>query len=362
MQDAVVHRRVLAGVALGVRGRGAASDTRGRESTQFSATSRDCVNRRAERELNPPQPQAENVTGFARFTRRSAGSVPQHSAGTDMRRPFLLAALLLPALAPAQTLSEQVLELTNVARWDNGQLPPLKGHAQLDAAATLHSTNMGVRNFFMHCDPDTQSTHSARMSAAGYAWNAAGENIAAGNSTAAATMQQWMNSSGHRANILSMTYNELGVGYYFDGTDSGSKRRSTANNCTVDTTITGNFAHYWTQNLGRRSGIYPLVIAREAYRTTSCSVPLYVYGAGFATQMRFSNNAGATWSAWQAYAANTTWALAGASGTVATVTAEIRNASGSVRSASDTIRLGTSCSSGGGTNPARVFASGFEPG
>jgi uncharacterized protein YkwD len=348
-------------MALQVRDRAAASDSRRRIPVQSSATSHGCVSWRAERELNPAQPQAENVTRFARFTRRSAGSVPHPFAGTDMRRLFLLAALL-PALAPAQTLSEQVLELTNIARWDNGALPPLKGHAQLDAAATLHSTNMGLRNFFMHCDPDTRTTHSARMSAAGYVWNSAGENIAAGNSTAAATMQQWMNSSGHRANILSTGYNELGVGYYFDGADSGSKRRSTANNCTVDTTITGNFAHYWTQNLGRRSGVYPLVIAREAYRTTSCSVPLYVYGSGFATQMRFSNNAGATWSAWQTYSPNATWTLAGTSGGVASVTAEIRNASGSVRSASDTIRLGTTCSSGGGTNPSRVFASGFEPG
>lgn len=279
-----------------------------------------------------------------------------------MHRLLPLAALLLPALAPAQTLSEQVLEQTNIARWENGQLAPLKGHAQLDAAATLHSTNMGLRNFFMHCDPDTMMTFSARITAAGYSWNAAAENIAAGSNTAAGTMQQWMNSSGHRANILSQNFNELGVGYYFDGADSGSKRRSSANNCTADTTISGNFAHYWTQNFGRRSGVYPLVIAREAYRTTSCSVPLYVYGAGFATQMRFSNNAGATWSAWQAYSANTTWTLAGTSGGIATVTAEIRNASGTVRSASDTIRLGTTCTSGGGTNPSRVFASGFEPG
>ena len=74
--------------------------------------------------------------------------------------------------------------------------------------------------------------------------------------------------------------NEIGVGYYFDATDTAPKRFSEANNCTVDRTLTGNFAHYWTQNFGRRNDVYPLVIGREAYRTTQCQIDLYLYGAG----------------------------------------------------------------------------------
>jgi uncharacterized protein YkwD len=278
-----------------------------------------------------------------------------------MRRLLPLLLLLLPG-APllAQTLTEQVLEQVNLARWDNGQLPPLKGHTQLDAAAALHSANMGTRNFFMHCDPDTGQSHGARMSAQGYAWNSAGENIAAGSATAAGAMNQWMNSSGHRANILSTNYYELGVGYYFDSNDSASKRYTSVGGCVPNGSLTGNYAHYWTQNLGRRSNVYPLVVAREAWRTSQCNVDLYVYGAGFATQMRFSNNAGATWSAWQSYASNTLWNLSGSNGSVATVHAEIRNASGTVRSASDSIRLATSCTAGGGGNSAQVFGHGFE--
>lgn len=263
---------------------------------------------------------------------------------------------LAPAFVSAQTLAEQVLERVNLARWDNGQLPPLKGQAQLDAAALLHSTNMGTRNFFMHCDPDTLTQPPHRMTAAGYAWSAWAENIAAGNSSAEGVMTAWMNSPGHRTNILATNVNEIGVGYYFDATDTAPKRFSEANNCTVDRTLTGNFAHYWTQNFGRRNDVYPLVIGREAYRTTQCQIDLYLYGAGFATQMRFSNNGGATWSNWQTYSANAIWTLIGANGAVATVTAQIRNGAGSTRTATDSIRLGTNCS---GTS-SRVFAHGFE--
>jgi uncharacterized protein YkwD len=271
---------------------------------------------------------------------------------------FATAVLLLPAAASAQSLAEQVLELVNDARWDNGQLPPLKGHAQLDTAATGHSTNMAVRDFFMHCDPDTGKGHGTRMTDAGYAWNSAGENIGAGYSSAAAAMNGWMASSGHRANILSASYHEIGVGYFFESSDSAPKRTASMGGCTPDGSSTGNFRHYWTQNFGRRSGNYPLVIAREAFQTSTCNIDLYVYGSGFATQMRFSND-GTNWSAWQAYAADVTWPLSGNAGATATVRAQIRNGAGTVREASDSIRLAASCGAGG-VDPNLVFEHGFE--
>ena len=276
-------------------------------------------------------------------------------------RTALLILSLSPGAVVAQTLAEQVLEQVNVERWNNGQLAPLRGQTQLDSAALLHSTNMGVRDFFMHCDPDTMTSPGARMTAAGYSSVAWAENIAAGSSTAAGVMNQWMTSSGHRANILSTNYNELGIGHYLDANDSAPKRQSTVGTCTPDAMLTGNFAHYWTQNFGRRSNVYPVVIAREAWRTTTCSVAVYVYGQGFATQMRFSSNGGSTWSAWQAYATNTTQTLVGANGAVATLLAEIRNSGGTVRSASDSIRLGTACTTSV-PNPQRIFSHGFEDG
>lgn len=275
-------------------------------------------------------------------------------------RPFpFLFLLLAPLGAQAQSFAEQVLELTNDERWNNRQLPPLKGHAQLDTASVLHSTNMGVRDFFMHCDPDTGKGHGTRMSDAGYGWNSAGENIGAGYSSPAAAMSGWMNSAGHRANILSTNYNELGVGYWFESSDSAPKRTSSTGGCVSNGTMSGTFRHYWTQNFGRRSGAYPVVIAREDYQTASCNVDLYVYGSGFATQMRFSNDGGTTWSAWQAYNANVTWTLTGNAGATATVNSEIRNGAGTVVAASDSIRLAAACGAAG-PDPALVFEHGFE--
>jgi uncharacterized protein YkwD len=82
------------------------------------------------------------------------------------------------------SFEERVLELVNEERWNNGQLPPLKGSAQLHDAADGHSINMAIRDFFAHCDLDTKTSPWDRMEAAGYTgWSSAAENIAAGYST-----------------------------------------------------------------------------------------------------------------------------------------------------------------------------------
>ena len=91
---------------------------------------------------------------------------------------------------------EQVAELVNQERWDNGQLPPLKLNALLNDAAGTHSTNMAERDFFAHCDLDNGDLPWDRMRDAGYNWSSAAENIAAGYSTPASVMAAWMQSSG----------------------------------------------------------------------------------------------------------------------------------------------------------------------
>ena len=102
----------------------------------------------------------------------------------------------------------------------------------------------------------------------------------------------------------------------------------------------GPYYRYWTQNFGRRSAVYPVVINREAYETTIPQVALYMYGAGWATEMRFRNENG-TWSNWQSYTPNVNWTLSSGNGTK-TVNAEIRDGAGEVRSTSDTIMLNVS--------------------
>lgn len=270
-------------------------------------------------------------------------------------RAFMAVFLAAPAFVAAQSLPEQVVEQVNIARWENGELPPLKNEVLLTAASQAHSDAMAVRNFFMHCDPDTGKSPFTRMAEAGYAWSNAAENIAAGSSTASGAMAQWMGSTGHRANILATSLREIGIGYGYQNPDANNVRRGSG--CTVTSNNNSGYRHYWTQGFGTRSSVYPLVIAREAYQTSTCLIDLYVYGAGFATQMRFSNN-GSTWSDWQAYEANTLWTLQGAAGATATVYGEIRNGGGSVRAANDSIRLATAC---GGIAPEdRIFADSFD--
>lgn len=259
-----------------------------------------------------------------------------------------------PLIALGQTFEEQVLERVNLARWENGQLPPLKGQPDLRAAAFGHSQAMGVRNFFAHCDPDTGSQPGQRMAAAGYSGNSGGENIAAGYATAMAVMDGWMASSGHRGNILSTGYRELGVGYYLDATDIGNVRE--VDGCTPTGQTGGPYRHYWTQNFGRRDAVYPVVIAREAWQVSQCNIDVYLYGSGWATQYRLSNN-GSAWSAWQPFTSNVLWGLSGPAGGTATVHAEIRNGAGTVRAAQDTVRLAVACS---GSDV--IFANGFQPG
>ena len=243
-------------------------------------------------------------------------------------------------------VEQQVVELVNQARWDNGQLPPLKQVAELHSSAGSHSSNMALRDFFAHCDPDTLTLPWDRMSAAGYSWSSAGENIAAGYSTPAAVMAGWMASSGHRANILSTSYRELGVGYAYQSGDLADVRGDANGDCIADSFNLGPYYRYWTQNFGRRNTVYPVVIDREAYETTTQAVDLYVYGEGWADDMRFSND-GATWSSWEPYNPNRIWSLRSGNG-AKTVYAQLRSGS-TVLSASHTIFLAAPC-----TGPATI--------
>lgn len=133
---------------------------------------------------------------------------------------------------PLQSIIDQVVTLTNDFRRQNG-LPALTLNNKLSAAAQTHSQNMAVQDFFSHTGKDG-STPSNRISAAGYNWSTAAENIAAGYSTANDVVQGWINSPGHRANLLNANLKDIGVGYYYLANDTGSQ----------------NWNYYWTQDFG----------------------------------------------------------------------------------------------------------------
>lgn len=128
----------------------------------------------------------------------------------------------------------QVVELVNNERAQAG-CPPLQISSQLAAAALGHSKDMADNDYFSHTSLDGRAFWQ-RIEAQGYSFWSAGENIAAGYQTPAAVMAGWMDSSGHRANILDCDFKDIGVGYYYLANDSGDL----------------NYRHYWTQDFGTR--------------------------------------------------------------------------------------------------------------
>jgi uncharacterized protein YkwD len=215
---------------------------------------------------------------------------------------------------------QQVIELVNRERKANG-LPPLKQVASLADAARFYAKDMVDDDYFGrgHDSYDRVSGRlvkscgwSARIGAFYAGASALAENIGGGYSSPEEVVAGWMGSSGHRANILSGSYWETGVGYQAGGSDG----------------------RHWVQDFGRRRGIYPVIIDGEAASTDSSLVSLYVYGRG--TDIRVRND-GEPFGPWQPFASTLAWSLAGIEG-LRTVSVEVRRGS-TVAAASDTIEL-----------------------
>lgn len=126
----------------------------------------------------------------------------------------------------------QVLKLTNSYRQQAG-LRPLQLNSALTAAAYTHSLDMATHDFFGHVGFNG-STLFNRLDTAGYSYTSAGENIAAGFTTASAVVQAWMNSPLHRQNILTPFLEDVGIGFVFLPHDSGPLQMH----------------YYWTQDFG----------------------------------------------------------------------------------------------------------------
>lgn len=135
-------------------------------------------------------------------------------------------------MATDPTFVNKVLELTNQFRAQNG-LSALKLNSELNAAAQNHSQDMALSDYFSHTGKNGSQPWD-RAKAVGYEAQAMGENIAAGYTTPETVVQGWINSPGHRANLLNASFTELGVGYYLLENDTGSV----------------NYGRYWTQVFG----------------------------------------------------------------------------------------------------------------
>ena len=105
----------------------------------------------------------------------------------------------------------QVVSLVNKERTSRG-LVALKGDSALNKVAQLKAEDMAENGYFSHTSP-TYGSAFDMLKAHNIKYKTAGENIAYGQKTAQTVMNGWMNSSGHRANILKSSYTKLGVGY-----------------------------------------------------------------------------------------------------------------------------------------------------
>ena len=124
--------------------------------------------------------------------------------------------LTIPELdSSVRAYEQEVIRLVNVERAKYG-LSPLTEDWELSRVARYKSQDMHDRRYFDHNSP-TYGTPFQMMKAFGLTYRSAGENIAMGYRTPQAVVTGWMNSSGHRANILNSSYKKIGVGYVADG-------------------------------------------------------------------------------------------------------------------------------------------------
>lgn len=130
-----------------------------------------------------------------------------------MRRLLIICAALMILLAgnayAAESYAAEVLSLVNAERARVGA-PPLRLADDLQAASAIRAYE--ITRKFSHTRPDGSDCFTAIDNRG----RTCGENIAAGNATASETVEQWMNSDGHRKNILNPAFRELGVGYAYD--------------------------------------------------------------------------------------------------------------------------------------------------
>ncbi|MCM3585513.1 SafA/ExsA family spore coat assembly protein [Mesobacillus maritimus] len=146
-------------------------------------------------------------------------------ANTHIKNPALIypgQRITIPSITE-KSIENQVIQLTNQERAKHG-LKPLTADWQVSRVARHKSADMRDKNYFQHNSP-TYGTPFNMLKSFGVSYRSAGENIAAGQPTAQAVVKAWMESPGHRANILNSSYTHIGVGHA-----SG-----------------GSYGNYWTQ-------------------------------------------------------------------------------------------------------------------
>jgi uncharacterized YkwD family protein/spore coat assembly protein SafA len=148
------------------------------------------------------------------------------SANPQFKNPDLIypgQKVTIPKINEVKSIEQQVIDLTNRERAKNG-LAPLKADWQLSRVARYKSADMRDKRYFSHTSP-TYGSPFTMMKNFNISYQAAAENIAAGQTSAEEVVKAWMESPGHRKNILDARMTHIGVGYAKGG----------------------SYRHYWTQ-------------------------------------------------------------------------------------------------------------------
>lgn len=154
--------------------------------------------------------------------------LPGSSNASSLATTFDVQTETRGVLAADADFESEVLRLVNQERAVAG-IVGVEVNGKLRSAAFGHAQDMSEHRYFSHTSLDGRGP-GERISDAGYSWNTYGENIAYGYSTPEAVMNAWMNSPGHRSNILRESFCDLGVGFVSEG-------------------------NFWVQDFGRAQGV-----------------------------------------------------------------------------------------------------------
>jgi len=117
-----------------------------------------------------------------------------------------------PSVSGLSAIELEIVRLVNIER-QKGGLQPFTASSPLSNVARKKSEDMAIKNYFSHTSP-TYGSPFEMMKSFGIKYNTAGENIAKGQLSAQSVVTAWMNSEGHRANIMNPSFKVIGVGHY----------------------------------------------------------------------------------------------------------------------------------------------------
>ena len=230
-----VRHVLTAALAVGVIGVGYAGIASARSSSDeadsrlTAAAPRDAVPESVpDPEPSLPVPSATTSSAPRRPSPKASASAsarPTRTAAKPTRKPASKRPTKAPTKAPKPPAPDrttsapssggsatvrEIIRLVNAERKDAG-CGTLAGETRLHRAAQKHSERQAKQNTMSHELPG-EAAMGDRVTAEGYRWGGVAENVAAGYRTPAAVMTGWMNSAGHKANILNCGYEHIGVG------------------------------------------------------------------------------------------------------------------------------------------------------